>query len=95
MKVGIMEVELLIYESHSLKDKRQVVKSIKDKLSRTFNLAIAETDALDEWSRAILGITTVSNSAPHIESMMQSVFNFFDQRHDVEVIQVFKEIQHF
>ena len=50
-----------------MKDKRQVVKSIKDRLSNEFNISIAEVDALDNRQLAVLGIAMVSNETQHLQ----------------------------
>ena len=52
MIVGIMQVELMIYDAMTLKDKRRVVKSIKDRVAHEFNVSIAEVDALDVHRKA-------------------------------------------
>ena len=57
MVVGILQAELVIDGAESLKDKRRVVVSIKDKLHREFQVSVAEVDSLDSHHRAVLGIT--------------------------------------
>jgi uncharacterized protein len=61
MVVGICRIELHIPESGSLKDKRQVIKGIKDKIRNKFNVSIAEIDNNDLWQRASLGVSVISN----------------------------------
>ena len=67
MIVGTLRVRLLLRESRSLKDKRQVLKSIKDRLHNGFNVSIAEVDALDNRQLAVLGLAMVSNDAHHLK----------------------------
>lgn len=67
MIVGTLRVRLLLRESRSLKDKRQVVKSIKDRLRNGFNVSIAEVDALDNRQIVVLGVAMVSNEAHHLK----------------------------
>jgi len=67
MIVGTLRVRLLLREARSLKDKRQVVKSIKDRLSNNFNVSVAEVDALDNRQLAVLGFAMVSNEAHHVK----------------------------
>ena len=86
MIVGVLTVELLIYSSSSLKEKRFVVKSIKDKLKKKFNIAIAEIDYLEKWQRAKLGIVTVGNEYSHVENSMQKVFVYLDNWNEFEII---------
>jgi uncharacterized protein YlxP (DUF503 family) len=67
MIVGTLRVRLLLREARSLKDKRQVVKSIKDRLSNNFNVSVAEIEALDNRQLAVLGFAMVSNEAHHVK----------------------------
>jgi hypothetical protein len=64
MVVGLLSVELHIPGAQSLKDKRMVLRSVKDRL-RKFNVAVAEVEHQNLWQRAGLGIVTVSTSEPH------------------------------
>ena len=75
MVVGICEIEVLIPQSSSLKEKRIVIKSIKDKISNRFNVSIAEVGYQDKWQRALLGVSKVSNDTISIEK----VFDFIDK----------------
>ena len=59
--VGLCTVELFIPESQSLKDKRQVLLSLKDRLREKFNLSVAEVDGQDLWQKAVLGLACVAN----------------------------------
>lgn len=73
MIVGTLKVRLLIREARTLKDKRQVVKSIKDKLSNSFNVSVAEVDALDNRQLAVLGLAMVSNEAHHVKTALGQI----------------------
>ena len=86
MIVGVLTIELVIYASSSLKEKRFVVKSIKDKLKHKFNIAIAEIDYLDKWQRAKFGIVTVGNEYSHVENSIQKVFEYLDNWNDFEIV---------
>lgn len=68
MIVGSLTVRLLLRESRSLKDKRQVVNSIKDRLHNNFNVSIAEVDQLDNRQLAVLGLAMVCNETHPIKS---------------------------
>src|SRR5579863_8801924 len=61
MPVGLLTLELHIPDAQSLKDKRQVLRSLKDKLRREFNVAVAELDHHDVWQRSVIGVVTLSN----------------------------------
>jgi uncharacterized protein YlxP (DUF503 family) len=67
MIIGTLRVRLLLREARTLKDKRQVVKSIKDRLHNGFNVSVAEVEALDNRQIAVLGIAMVSNEAHHVK----------------------------
>ena len=76
MRVGLLRVRLLLRESRSLKDKRGVVKSIKDRLRSKFNISIAEVGGLNSRQLAELGIALVSNDSRFIESTLSKVLGF-------------------
>ena len=66
MIVGSLRVRLLVRESRSLKDKRQVVRSIKDRLRNRYNVSVAEVEAQDHRQLVVLGLAMVSNEGGHI-----------------------------
>ena len=74
MPVGLLTLEIYIPDSHSLKDKRQVLRSLKDRLRARFNVAVAELDGQDTWQRAQVGVVTLSNNAAHVEQSLLAVF---------------------
>jgi uncharacterized protein YlxP (DUF503 family) len=67
MMIGTLRVRLLLREARSLKDKRQVVKSIKDRLRNNFNISVAEVEEQDSRQTAVLGIAMVSNQTHHLK----------------------------
>jgi uncharacterized protein YlxP (DUF503 family) len=71
--VGVLTLEIFVEDSHSLKDKRHVVKSLKDRLRQKFNVAVAEIDGLDSWQHSVVAAVTVSNDRVHAEQMLQAV----------------------
>ncbi len=73
MYIGSLKVYLILRQSRSLKDKRQVVSSIKEKLQNSFNISIAEVDELDERQQAVLGIAMVSNEMSHLQNTLQKI----------------------
>ena len=73
MPVGLLTLELHLAEAQSLKDKRQVLRSLKDKLRNGFNVAVAELDANDLWQRATLGIVSISGSQAYLQGLIQNV----------------------
>jgi uncharacterized protein YlxP (DUF503 family) len=79
MPVGLLTLELHIPDAHSLKDKRQIVRSLKDRLRRHFNVAVAEMEYQDVWSRSIIGVVTLSTAEQHVEESLQSVLREADR----------------
>jgi uncharacterized protein YlxP (DUF503 family) len=71
--VGVLTLELRLEDSHSLKDKRHVVESLKDRLRHKFNVAVAEIEYQDLWQRAAVAAVTVSSDRAHAEKVLRSV----------------------
>ena len=71
--IALLTLELRIEGAHSLKDKRQVVRSLKDRLRTHFNVAVAELDQTDLWQRATIGIVGISDSRDYLDGLMQNV----------------------
>jgi uncharacterized protein YlxP (DUF503 family) len=72
MRVALLHVELFIPYSQSLKDKRMVLRRVKDRLQK-FNVAVAEIEHQDKWQRAGLGIVGISTTAEHVERELATV----------------------
>lgn len=73
MPIASMTIELRIEHAHSLKDRRQVVRSLKEKLAHGFNISIAELDEAVTWQSATLGVVAVSASRDYLSGQMQQV----------------------
>jgi len=71
--IGVLTLELRLENSHSLKDKRNVVQSLKNRLRNKFNVSVAEIDGQDLWQRATLAAVTVSSSHAFAEKVLRSV----------------------
>jgi uncharacterized protein YlxP (DUF503 family) len=71
--VVLLTLELRIEHAQSLKDKRQVVRSLKDKLRAHFNVATAELDASGLWNRATVGVVSVSDSRDYLDGLMKNI----------------------
>jgi uncharacterized protein YlxP (DUF503 family) len=71
--VGVLTLEIHVEHSHSLKDKRSVVKGLKDRLRHRFNVSVAEIDGQESWQRSVIAAVTVSGSRPRAEQVLQSV----------------------
>src|SRR5260221_1762763 len=86
MTIGVLQLELSITDAMSLKDKRRVVKSIKDRIAHGHNVSIAEVGALDEHRRAILGIAMVANDRRYVEGGLSKLVDFVLAVPQVELI---------
>ncbi len=73
MAIAFLTLELRIEAAHSLKDKRQVLRSLKDRLRAHFNVAVAELDHADVWQRATLGVVSISDSHDYLAGLMIKV----------------------
>ena len=71
--IGVLTLEIRVENSHSLKDKRHVVRSLKDRLRAKFNVSVAEIDYQDLWQRGLLAVVTVSADHSHAELVLQTV----------------------
>jgi uncharacterized protein len=75
MPIAYLSLELRIEAAHSLKDKRQAVRSIKDRLRNSFNISVAEIEVTDLWQRTTIGVVSISDSRDYLEGMMHNVEN--------------------
>jgi len=73
MPIGLLTLEIHISDARSLKDKRQVVRSLKDRLCAHYNVAVAELEHQDLWQRARIGVVSISGDGKHLEESMQAI----------------------
>lgn len=73
MPLALLTLELAIEHAHSLKDRRQVVRSLKDKLRHGFNVSVAELDESVMYNRALIGIAAVSSSSAYLAGQLREV----------------------
>lgn len=92
MVVGVARITLLIHSSFSLKDKRSVLRRIKDRTANTFNVSIAEVERHDIHNLAVLGLAVVGRDRARVDSLMTSIVNFIDDLHVAELIEDEKEL---
>lgn len=92
MIVGILTMELLLPENHSLKGKRRVLRSVKDRVRDRFNVSIAEVDHLDSWQRSRLGIACVSKDRDQVESQLAHVATFIEDLNLARIESIATEI---
>jgi uncharacterized protein YlxP (DUF503 family) len=73
MPIGLLTLEIHIPDARSLKDKRQVLRSLKDRLRGHFNVAVAELDHQETWQRSQVGVVTISSDLRHLEDSLEKV----------------------
>lgn len=73
MPIAYLTLELRIEGAHSLKDKRQAVRSLKDRLRNSFNVSVAEIEVTNLWQRATIGVVSISDSRDYLEGLMNNV----------------------
>lgn len=71
--IGVLTLHIHVEDSHSLKEKRHVVKSLKDRLRAHFNVSVAEIDGLDSWQHSVVAAVTVSNDRVHATQILGAV----------------------
>ena len=87
MVVGVVRVELFIPGNHSLKGKRQVVKSLVHRLEAKFKkLSVAEVDEQDLWQKAVIGISTVGPDKALVDRRLNQVLSFVEDQHGLELL---------
>jgi uncharacterized protein len=95
MVIGVCEITLHLPDSHSLKEKRQIIKSIIARVRNHFEIAIVEVDENDRWQIAILGVSCVSNSSQVASEVLERVRRFIEEtRPDVLLSNMESEIIH-
>lgn len=91
MVVGVLRLELHVPTAQSLKDKRSVIKRIKDQLRGRFNVAVAEVEANETWQRATIGISTVGDDRAYIEGLLRQITEWIRSTGLVELIRIEEE----
>lgn len=86
MVVGLCRVEIFLPDGHSLKDKRQVLHSLKDRLKK-LNVSVAEVGELDLWQRSTLGVACVANEGAHVQRVLDQALAMIHGVPTLEVLQ--------
>ncbi len=84
--VGRCDLDLHIDNCQSLKEKRRIVASLKEKLKNRYNVAVCEFGDLSLWQRTQLGLVTCGNSRQHVDSSLRTVLDYIDKFHDVSLV---------
>lgn len=86
MIIGFLTVEMFMQDCQSLKDKRMIIQSVKDKIAGKFNISVAEVDFLDKWQRAALAFVIVTNKKSFADEVLQKIFKLLDNDFRFEVV---------
>ena len=95
MVVGVAVFKFLIHQSFSLKQKRQVIRSVVGKVRSKFDISIAEVGDNDKWQAATLAVAVVSTDSAHAHSMLETIHNFIEGFHMAEIVSFTTEIVQF
>lgn len=91
--VGRCEIDLLVENCRSLKDKRRIVKSLKDRIRRTFNVSVCEFGDQSLWQRCQLGVSLCGNERSLIESTVMNMLSFIERTRGVSLLHHVTDVQ--
>ena len=86
MVVGVCTIDLHLPGTGSLKDKRRILLSMKERIKKAYNVSIAEVDGNDLWQRAVLGIACVANEGRYVNQVLDGVLNTIRANPAVELV---------
>lgn len=86
MTVGILRVEIYIPGVRSLKEKRKVVKSLKDKIRHHYNVSVAEVDYSDKWQRSVIAVAQIGNDNAYIGKNLDTIYRWLTESYEIQVI---------
>ncbi len=86
MHVGVLQIELKLSSSDSLKDKRIVLRSLKDRIKEHFNVSIAEVAEHDKWQKATLGVASVGSDKRYVNGTLSRVVDLIKSSRSVELV---------
>ncbi len=83
--IGILTIDFHIPEAQSLKDKRMVVKSLKDRIRKEFNVSVSELDALDKWQTGTLGCAMIGNDNRYMNQCLENIISFVGHHNGIQI----------
>ncbi|MFH1858114.1 MAG: DUF503 domain-containing protein [Candidatus Omnitrophota bacterium] len=92
MIIGILQIELRFPESQSLKDKRMILKSLKDRLRQQFNISVSELDYQESWQRALLGIAAIGGDKRYTNGLLSKVLDWVAEDRSAELVSSHMEL---
>ena len=87
MRLGLLSLDIHIPAANSLKDKRRVIKSLRERIRRRCNVSIAEVDYQDKWQRATLAIVAVTSDSAGMDRVLLQVQKLVDGYDELEVLE--------
>ena len=93
MKIGTLEIVLLIRESHSLKSRRRVVKSLIDRIRSRFNVSVADIGDQNLWQKVVLGVAVVANDGRYVNQVLSKVLDLVSSDLRAEIIDQSMEVR--
>lgn len=90
--MGLLQLDIFIPESRSLKDKRKVIKSIRETVRKKFNVSISETGDHEIWGKSQLSISKVSNQSAVIRKEFQNIQKDIERRYPLEIVNKVEEV---
>jgi uncharacterized protein YlxP (DUF503 family) len=84
--LGILQLTLLMRGAHSLKDKRRVIRSIKDRLGHHYNISIAEVDRQEIRNQAVLGIAMIGSDPKYVRSALNKILDRLQMHPEAEIV---------
>ncbi len=95
MVVGVLQLILHCHASHSLKEKRGVVRKIKSRLRNEFNVSVSECGEQDQWQTIVLGVCQVGSDHSYVQGTLQAATNFVERLHLAELVKTQVELVHY
>ena len=92
IRVGVLKIDFHISDSRSLKEKRVVLRRMRDRISNNFNVSISEIDNHDKWQIGSFGISYIANDKKHVDGMLNKVKDFFQRDRNVVMLDCHIEI---
>ncbi|CDF57584.1 DUF503 domain-containing protein [Thermobrachium celere] len=89
MIIGYATITLMLYSPSSLKEKRQIIKSILSKIRTNLNVSCAEVGLNDKWQLAQIGVATISNDKKIVDTQINSVINIIERDGRAEIVDIF------
>ncbi len=84
--LAVLSVDFYVPASQSLKGKRWVLKSLKDRIRSRFNVSVAEMDGQDKWQKTVLAVCMIGTDKRHIDSQLQGVLKLIEAQHEIEIL---------